>query len=386
MNRRIRIQRLAPQDRDLWQKLYYRHKAQRQRRRLLALKAIWDGHTLARVSREQKVHRHSLEHWCDLYLHGGFDALLAPERRAVPQALSPQRRKVLHYILLHQAPADYGLGGYQWTGRQTQRLIEQKWGISLGVGRIYPLFHQFGLSHQRAHRDYGPSDPAQRAAFVADLKKKTAELPPEGALVALDEFALQSVPDTHYAWAPKNTAPTVPSDERHRKKLNGFLSVDLQRGTTEVDFRAHSKTSDAVVMIVLLILRYFQRGFHWITVILDHATIHGTAMKAAVAEVLSEIAETHSAWAELKNLHLAYLHTPSYSPKFNPAEYLIHRVRQDALYHLPCTFTLQEKAERVKQHLAQGPPLTPKQMETLLRHIGNFPRSGKPAKTWPKLE
>jgi len=32
--------------------------------------------------------------------------------------------------------------------------------------------------------------------------------------VALDEFSLQSVPDTHYAWAPKNTAPTVPGDER----------------------------------------------------------------------------------------------------------------------------------------------------------------------------
>ena len=173
MNRKIRIQRLAPQDRDLWQKLYYRHKAQRQRRRLLALKAIWDGQTLAAVCREQKVHRHSLEHWLDLFLHGGFDALLAPERRAVPQALSHQQRKVLHYILLHKAPADYGLDSDQWTGRRAQRLIEQKWGVHLGVGRIYQLFHQFGLSHQRAHRDYGPSSPAKRAAFVADLKKNS---------------------------------------------------------------------------------------------------------------------------------------------------------------------------------------------------------------------
>lgn len=114
MNRKIRIQRFAPKDRELWQKLYYRHKTQRQRRRLLALKAIWDGQTMATVCREQKVHRHSLEHWFDLYLHGGFDALLAPERRAVPQALSPQQRKVLRYIILHKTPADYGLDSYQW--------------------------------------------------------------------------------------------------------------------------------------------------------------------------------------------------------------------------------------------------------------------------------
>jgi transposase len=173
MNRKIRIQRLAPQDRDLWQKLYYRHKAQRQRRRLLALKAVWDGQTLAAVCREQKVHRHSLEHWFDLYLHGGFDALLAPERRAVPQALSPRRRKVLHYILLRKLPADYGLDSYRWTGRLAQSLVGQKWGIHLGLGRMYQLFHQFGLSRQRVHRDYGPSSPAKRAAFVADLKKNS---------------------------------------------------------------------------------------------------------------------------------------------------------------------------------------------------------------------
>ncbi|MEI7957055.1 MAG: hypothetical protein WCJ66_17975, partial [Verrucomicrobiota bacterium] len=54
----------------------------------------------AAVCRSQNVHRHSLEHWIDLYLHGGFDALLAPERRAVPQALSATRRKVPHHILL----------------------------------------------------------------------------------------------------------------------------------------------------------------------------------------------------------------------------------------------------------------------------------------------
>jgi transposase len=120
-------------------------------------------------------------------------------------------------------------------------------------------------------------------------------------------------------------------------------------------------------------------------VILDNATIHRAAMKAAVAELLAEIAE-NPAWASLKNINLEFLHTPSYSPAFNPAEYLIHLVRQDALYHLPCTFTLQDKAERVKLHLAQGPPLTPKQMGNLLRHIGNLPRSGKTVKIWPKLE
>jgi len=116
--------------------------------------------------------------------------------------------------------------------------------------------------------------------------------------VALDAFSLQSVPDTHYAWAPKNTAPTVPSDERNRTRLNGFLSVDLQQGTTPVDFRKESKTADAVVMVVLLVLRYAQAGYRGITVILDNATLHRVAMKSAVGELLAVIAES-PAWEGL---------------------------------------------------------------------------------------
>lgn len=172
MNRKLRVHRLAPQDRELWQKLYYRHTSHRLRRRLLALRALWDGQTMIAVCRSQQVDRSTLERWLDLYLHGGFPALLAPiVHRPHRQALSPTRRTVLHYILLHKRPADYGLDSYQWTAPWVQALIEKKWGVHLGLGRIYQILHAFGLSHQRAHRDYGPSSPSARAAFLAELKK-----------------------------------------------------------------------------------------------------------------------------------------------------------------------------------------------------------------------
>ena len=101
MNRRIRIQRLAPQDRELWQKQFYRHPQQSRRRRLLALKAVWEGQSLIQVCRPQGVQRKTLETWLDRSLHGGFDALLAPQRRPRAQTLDETRRKVLRYVLLH---------------------------------------------------------------------------------------------------------------------------------------------------------------------------------------------------------------------------------------------------------------------------------------------
>jgi transposase len=134
----------------------------------------------------------------------------------------------------------------------------------------------------------------------------------------------------------------------------------------------------------LTVLRYVQRGFHWITVILDNARTHRREMEVAARRLLAEIVAI-TGWEDLKRTTVELLHTPPYSPALNPAEYLIHWVRQDALYHLPCTVTLQDKADRIHRHLAQGPPLTPEQMNHLLHHIYNLPRSSRTIK-WQKLE
>ena len=160
--------------------------------------------------------------------------------------------------------------------------------------------------------------------------------------------------------------------------------MDLKDGSTHIEFRRNSKTADVVFVVVLTILRYAQLGYHWITLLMDHARTHGRKMEAEVRQLLTEII-AGSDWDDLQRTTVEFLHTPRYSPAFNPAEYLIHWVRQDALYHLPCHFTLQEKADRVRDHLAQGPPLTPAQMQRLLHHIYRLPHDKK-AKKWPKLE
>ena len=188
-------------------------------------------------------------------------------------------------------------------------------------------------------------------------------------MLCLDEFALQSTPNSGHAWAEKNTSPVVPSDERHRQRINGFLSVDLMSGATQADFRPRSKTEDAVFVIASLVLRYARWGYRHLLLVLDNCRIHGEGMKAALAELLAEIADT-------RGIVVEFLHTPRYSPNFNPAEYLIHWVRQNALYHLPVTFTLQDKAARIQSHLAQGPPFGPEPMRNLLRHIYRLPKNG----------
>lgn len=171
MIRRHRLQQQAPQDRIAWQKQYYEHQKHWQRRRLLALKAIWDGQSLTEVCREQNVQWHTLVFWLDSYLHGGFDKLLekAPVHRV--QLLSDQRQRIVHYMMLHKTPTDYGIDSYQWTAGLMRTVIEQKWGIKVSCARLYQLFDQWGLSLQKAHRDYGPTSSSQQSQFIKDFKK-----------------------------------------------------------------------------------------------------------------------------------------------------------------------------------------------------------------------
>lgn len=181
----------------------------------------------------------------------------------------------------------------------------------------------------------------------------------------MDEFALQSLPYTHYAWAKKNTKPRIASDERHRQKLNGFLTVDVQRGTTRVDFNGQSTTEETVMAVVLTVLVYLQKGFSQLTFLLDNARTHGKRMETRSHELLNEIAQH----VVLPEFSLSFWHTPSYSPQLNPAEYIIHEVRRNGLYNVPCTLSVQEKAERIQDQLARGSPMTDLQMRKLLNFI-----------------
>lgn len=145
--------------------------------------------------------------------------------------------------------------------------------------------------------------------------------------------------------------------------------MNLATGHTTVDFQPRAKADNAVFVLALIVLRYAQLGFRQVRFVLDNCSIHGEAMKATLAELLAEIPAA-------LGITVSFLHTPVYSPSFNPAEYLIRLVRKTSLYHLPVTLTIQERAHRVQRHLAEAPPQTPPQLANILRHIERLPKTG----------
>ena len=172
-----RIQRIrkAPQDRDLWQKLYYKYQKSYQRRRLEAIKMLWDGLKITDVRFRLGCAVNTLNNWIDSYLSGGFHELLKSKQsgKTGTGQLTGNRLRVFKYIILHKTPddySDYDLVGYVWTLGKMEIFLSKKWDIELKTTRIHEILDkELNLSFQKHHRDYANASSIKQQDFVADM-------------------------------------------------------------------------------------------------------------------------------------------------------------------------------------------------------------------------
>ncbi len=157
-----------------------------------------------------------------------------------------------------------------------------------------------------------------------------------------DEFALYDRPSLFYGWAERNTRPEVKSDERKRHKLNGLLCVDALSGEEFFRLSPDAKTEDVSDYLAQLCLDCVELGYDKLCIILDNNPTHKQKMQSQLALHLAQMGLAQSITVE-------YLYIPSYSPKLNLVEYVIHLLRLRFLHHLPIGTTLVQ----VEQHLVQ---------------------------------
>ncbi|MDP2904418.1 MAG: hypothetical protein Q8N96_15150 [Methylovulum sp.] len=77
--------------------------------------------------------------------------------------MSVQRQRILRHILLHKTPAALAWTATSGRPGHVSAVVGQKWHIKVSGSRLYQLFEQWGLSLQKAHRDYGPQEQAHRS-------------------------------------------------------------------------------------------------------------------------------------------------------------------------------------------------------------------------------
>lgn len=140
----------------------------------------------------------------------------------------------------------------------------------------------------------------------------------------------------YYAWAEKNTKPQVPSNEkRKRNKVNGMLAVDAVSGEIYLQLRSVAKAEDVAAYLVDMCQDSLKDNCAKLSIVLDNNSTHKEKMKGLFREYLAErgIAD---------KIEVNFIHTPTYSPDFNLAEYEIHLLRLEKLHHLPSNVNIEQ--------------------------------------------
>ncbi len=82
-------------DLELWQKLYYKHQQEYLRKRLLAIKYLYEGKSRTEVSETLDCNYKTLSTWIDKFIKGGLNKLVEPITHQVASRLNLEQKQEL---------------------------------------------------------------------------------------------------------------------------------------------------------------------------------------------------------------------------------------------------------------------------------------------------
>lgn len=123
-----------------------------------------------------------------------------------------------------------------------------------------------------------------------------------------------------------------------------------------------SKTEDVSEYLAELCLDCVELGYDKLCIILDNNPTHKHKMQSQLILHLEQMGLRESITVEC-------LYLPSYSPKLNLVEYVIHLVRLKLLHHLPMETTLEQIEQKLFQFLDSNQFLSAPQVQNTLNFI-----------------
>jgi transposase len=169
-----RFRALAP-DYELLTALRRANQKEYIRRRLRAVRLLWEGQSRAYVMEVCDISDQTLLNWLKVLVEQGVEAglrrLVQPRPGQRQYKLSASQQAEVLRILNEDQPADYGYESHIFTAQMLVEIVARQWQIEVSDQTIYNLLARHAYSYQRAHRDYGTPDRAAQRAFQEALKK-----------------------------------------------------------------------------------------------------------------------------------------------------------------------------------------------------------------------
>jgi len=285
-------------------------------KRVTALLGLARGEAAEAVASGVGVSPSTVYAWLHALLLEGVGGLRVRWRGGRPRKLTRAQQRRLAEIV-ETGPEAAGFPTGCWHALLIQQVIQREFGVSYNVHYLATLLHNLGFSFQKARFVSDHLDAVKRAAWLAyTFPAWRAQAEAAGGLLLFgDEASFAQWGSLGYTWAPVGRQPLVKTIGL-RKAYKVFGLIEFFSGRLfyrGIDGKFNGESYRAFLSWVL------ERTTEPLFLVQDGAPYHrGAAVKAFFA-------------AHRDRLHVTQL--PSYSPDYNPIEFLWRATKRQATHN-----------------------------------------------------
>lgn len=317
MNIRIQLSRATVKALQRRLQEAYQHDDVRLVRRIQALLAhLVNGTSVAVLSAQWGFTPACFYEWLTAFMVEGLASLCYQSRGGRTARLTPTQKKRLGK-LIEAGPAAAGFDTACWTSILIRVLIEREFGVLYNRYYVCELLRTLGYSFQKARFVSDHLDEAKRQAWITQewpqiLKAARRR---NGLILFGDEVSFPQWGSLSYTWAKRGEQPTVKTSGK-RKGYKVFGLIEYSSGRFFYHGSADKFTSESYQAFLKEVLRQTRQHLFLIQ---DGAKYH-------TSRSTRQFLEAHAARLTAHQL-------PSYSPDYNPIEYLWRNVKKEATHN-----------------------------------------------------
>jgi transposase len=254
--------------------------------------------------------------WQKAFVLRGMDSLLYRHSGGRPEKLTPRQKKRL-VELIEAGPLVVGFETACWNSVLIRVLIWREFGVLYNRQYVCTLLSNMGFSFQKARFVSDHLDAAKRLAWLQDTWPAIVRAAKrcQGLILFEDEASFAQWGSLSYTWARRGHQPEVPTSGK-RKGYKVFGAIEYGSGRLffqGIEGRFNSESYQAFLQMIMA-----QTTAH-LFLIHDGARYHTSASTKAF------LAAHHDRLTEHP--------LPSYSPDYNPIEYLWKKTKQRATHN-----------------------------------------------------
>ena len=285
-------------------------------RRLSVLIMIGERRDMETIRSSWDVSVSTVYHWLKAFVLGSWKSLTYGKMPGRPSCLSKtQKRQLKSWLKAGPEKCSYPTGC--WTSVLIQDLIYQKFHVLYNRFYVCELLHHLGFSRQKARF---VSDHLDEEARQHWMKEKWPEILAQARKIGApiffgDEASFALWGSLSYTWAPIGQQPQVKTTGL-RKGYKVFGVIEFFSGRLIYQGLEDRFNSDSYQTFLLYLLAQFSGP---IILIQDGAKYHTS--------------QSTRAFFEQHKDRLIVYRLPSYSPDYNPIEYLWKKVKTKATHN-----------------------------------------------------